>query len=516
MNHRAVRSVWVKQTVLLMCVLMMTGCLVQPYVLTNDDVRARVTKDMKALTAIDEPVTGPIDLYEATARALKYNLDAKVKAMQAQLAHQQLNVAHYTLLPQVSANAGFDGRNNYSGGGAQSLLTGRPVIEPFTSSEKNVTSGNLALSWDVLDFGLSFVRAQQAADNVMIAEEEKRRIAVRLVQDVRSAYWRAVSAERVLHRVQFLDESVAKALESAQQIVDKKLQTPLTPLNYRRDLLNIQREVQRLYRELSTARTQLASMMGLPPGTAYELTVPVRTGTVPLVNLDTESMEKQALMFRAELRSIDYQKRISAKEARAVFLELFPSLKLNFGGYYNSNSFLLYQNWLGYASQASWNLLSAFRTPAKMKAVEAHREVLESQSLALTMAILTEVHVGAVQFVHAKQEFQNARQYHETQSAIAEHTRSLWLTHSTTDLTLIKERVNDVLAEVRLDSAQSGVETAYATLMASLGEDAVPAGLGGQSVAELANVLKKLWEPTGPRTASLDKRLEIHATSLAR
>ena len=438
-------SVWWKQTILLILMVMASGCLVKPYVLTKDDVRTRVTNDMKALMAIEEPVIGPIDLYEATARALKYNLEARVKAMQAQLAHQQLNVAHYTLLPQISANAGFDGRNNFSGGGAQSLLDGRPVLEPFTSSDKNVTSGNLALSWDVLDFGL-----------------------------------------------------------------------PLTPLNYRRELLYIQSEVQRLYRELSTARTQLASMMGLPPGTPYELTVPVRTGHVPLVNLDTESMEKQALMFRAELRSIDYQKRISAKEARAVFLELFPSLKLSFGGYYNSNSFFLYQNWLGYAAQTSWNLLSAFRTPAKLKAVEAHREVLESQSLALTMAILTEVHVGAVQFVHAKQEFQNARQYHETQSAIAEHTRNLWLTRSTNDLTLIKERVNDVLAEVRLDSAQSGVETAYATLMASLGEDAVPAGLGAQSVADLAGALKKLWEPAGLRTASAERRSEIHATSVAR
>lgn len=495
--------------------LMVTGCMVKPYVLTKDDIRTRVTNDLLALNSIQEPVNGPIDLYEAFARALKYNLDAKVKAMQAQLAHQQLNVAHYSLLPQVSANAGFDGRNNYSGGGAKSLLDGRPVLEPFTSADKNITSGNLALSWDVLDFGLSFVRAQQAADNVMIAEEEKRRIAVRLVQEVRSAYWRAVSAERVLHRVQFLDESVAKALDSAQQIVDKRLQAPLTPLNYRRDLLNIQREVQRLYRELSTAKTQLASMMGLPPGMPYDLAAPVRTSAMPLVNLDAESMEKQALLFRAELRSIDYQKRINAKEARAIILELFPSMKLSFGGYYSSNSFFLYQNWLGYASQVSWNLLSAFRTPAKLKAVEAHRQVLDAQSLALTMTILTEVHVGAAQFVHAKQEYRNAKSYHETQTAIAEHTKSLWLTHSANDLTLIRERVNDVLAEVRLDSAQSGVETAYATLMASLGEDAVPNGIGGQNVAQLAEALRKLWEPASHSASVHERRPEIHAASLA-
>ena len=159
---------------------------------------------------------------------------------------------------------------------------------------------------------------------------------------------------------------------------------------------------------------------------------------------------------------------------------MFPSLRLSAGGYYNSNSFLFNQNWLGYASQASYNLLSAFRTPAKLKAVDAQRQVLDAQSIALTMAILTEVHVGAVQFSQTKQEYQNAKNYHDTQTAITDYTKSLWLTHSTSDLTLIRERVNDVLAEVRMDSAQSGVETAYATLMGSLGEDAVRMASGAR------------------------------------
>jgi len=494
---------------------MASGCMVTPYVLTQDDVGARVVKDLRALTITQEPVDGPIDLYDAMARALKYNLDAKVKTMQVQVAHQQLNVAHYSLLPQVSANAGFDGRNNFSGGVAQSLLTGRQVLEPFTSADKNITSGNLALSWDVLDFGLSFVRAQQAADNVMIAEEEKRRIAVRLVQEVRGAYWRAVSAERVLHRIRFLNESVVRALQSSKHIVDRKLQPPLTPLNYRRDLLNIQREVQRLYRDLSTAKTQLASLMGLPAGTSYELVVPVRMTAVPLVSLDTDRMEKQALLLRAELRSIDYQKRINAKEARAVFLELFPSLKLGFGGYYNSNSFLLHQNWLAYAAQASWNLVSAFRTPAVLKAIEAHQQVLDAQSLAMTVAILTEVHVGAVQFVNAREEYYNARNYHETQQAIGDQTKSLWLTQSIDDLTLIREQVNDVLADVQLDSARCGLETAYAALMASLGEHAVPVGHRGQSTAQLADALRKLGDFAGHDGPISEENHEVHATSLA-
>lgn len=499
----------------LVAVFSLNGCLIKPHALNKDDVKARVAKDFLAISSVEEPIVGPIDFYEAVARALKYNLDAKVKTMQVQLAHQQLNIAHYSLLPQFSANAGFDGRNNFAGGVGQSIITGRQAIEPFTSSEKNIMSGNLALSWDVLDFGLSFVRAQQAADNVMIAEEEKRRIAVRLVQEVRSAYWRAVSAERVLPRIQFLNESVAKAVGNAQRIVDQKLQAPLTPLNYQRDLLNIQREVRRLFREFSTAKTQLASVMGVPPGTPFDLVMPPREISVPVINLDSQKMEEQALLLRPELRAIDYKKRINAKEAKAVFLELFPSLKVSFGGYYNSNSFLFYQNWLTYAAQVSWNLLSVFRTPAKLKAIEAHGQMLDAQSLALSLSILTEVHVGAAQFVHAKEEYQDAWNYQRTQAAIVEHTNNMWLAQRTNDLTLIREQASDVAADVRLDAARSGLETAYATLMASLGEEAVPATMGEQSLAQLTDSIRKYWEHSGFTMSGAERRSDSHAIPVA-
>ena len=129
----------------------------------------------------------------------------------------------------------------------------------------------------------------------------------------------------MLPRVQFLNDSVEKALGSTQRIVDQKLQAPLTPLNYQRDLLNIQREVRRLVRELSTAKTQLASMMGLPPGTMFDLVIPPRETAMPMLNLDSQKMEEQALLLRPELRAIDYKKRINAKEVKAVFLELFPA-----------------------------------------------------------------------------------------------------------------------------------------------------------------------------------------------
>ena len=147
-----------------------------------------------------------------------------------------------------------------------------------------------------------------------------------------------------------------------------------------------------------------------------------------------------------------------------------------------------------------------FRTPAELKAIEANGHLLNVQSLALSVSNLTEGHVGAPQFVLAKQEYQDAGNYQRTQAAIAEHTKNLWLTQRTNDLTLIREQANDVAADVRLDAARSGLETAYATLMASLGEEAVPASMGQQSLAELAESIKKLgtqrlfeWKQKGGR-----------------
>jgi outer membrane protein TolC len=226
-------------------------------------------------------------------------------------------------------------------------------------------------------------------------------------------------------------------------------------------------------------------------------------------------MEEQALMLRPELRAIDYKKRINAKEVKAVFLELFPSLKVSFGGYYNSNSFLFYQNWLTYAAQVSWNLLSVFRTPAKLKAIEAHGQMLDTQSMALSLSILTEVHVGAAQFVHAKEEYQDARNYQRTQAAIVEHTKNMWVAQRTNDLILIREQVGDVAADVRLDAARSGLETAYATLMASIGEEAVPAIIGEQSLAQLTDSIRQYWDPSGLTTSEIERKPDAHAIPAA-
>lgn len=65
--------------------LVLPGCAVSPAPLTETELSARAADHLGRVTAVQEPVVGAIDLYEAMARALKYNLDHRVEVMDAAL-----------------------------------------------------------------------------------------------------------------------------------------------------------------------------------------------------------------------------------------------------------------------------------------------------------------------------------------------------------------------------------------------------------------------------------------------
>ena len=146
------------------------------------------------------------------ARALKYNLDTQVDLKEETLRLGEKRLAEYDMLPDLVANADYFSRSNQPGATSISLLTGTPSLQPSRSTEKTVFDGDLELSWDILDFGLSYVRAKQRSDEVLIAMEQRRSTVNRVIEDVRSAYWRAVSAERLLGRLSRLETRALRAL----------------------------------------------------------------------------------------------------------------------------------------------------------------------------------------------------------------------------------------------------------------------------------------------------------------
>ena len=157
--------------------LLLSGCSITPEVLTPEEVEQGAAADLNTMFMDQEPVSGPITLYEAIARAVKYNLDHRLKMMEEALAQKQLDLVRYDQLPELTASAGYYSRDNFSGGTSIALTgpnKGDVSLIASTSSEKQVTDVNGILVWNVLDFGVSYVRAQQQSKEVLITEERRR------------------------------------------------------------------------------------------------------------------------------------------------------------------------------------------------------------------------------------------------------------------------------------------------------------------------------------------------------
>ena len=469
------------------------GCTVIPVALTEAEAAKEADYARHALGANQEPLTGAIDLSEATARAIKYNLDFRLELMEKSLAQRQLDLASYDALPRLIGEVGYDGRNNFSGATSRSLLTGQPSLESSTSSDRDIFSANLGLSWNVLDFGLSYVRAHQAADRVLVAEEQKRKVVNRIVQDTRSAYWRAVSAERLMKRLHSLKNRVSGALWNSKAIVRKKLNSPLTALTYQRELLSTQRDLQELQRTLGVAKVQLSALMNIKPGTPYQLVVPSRDAPVTTLNMSGDEMERLALQFRPEIREVAYRKRINAQELRVAMLELLPGINFNVGANANSNSFLFENDWLTYGARATWNLLNVFKLPAKRRVIDGQQATLEARQAALAMAILTQVNVGVARYAHSKEEYATAKDYRDTQRSILEQIQHSFNVERASEQTLIREQMNALVSEVRYDIAHADVENAHANVGAAIGRDPLPNFDVNRSVSRLSEDLRKHW-----------------------
>ncbi|MFT7576225.1 MAG: outer membrane protein TolC [Alphaproteobacteria bacterium] len=453
----------------------LSGCAVSTTPLSVDEISDYAGDKRSRVTTDQEPVSGPVSLYEAMARALKYNLDKRVELMNVALAKRQVSLAHHEGLPRLVADSGYTKRNNYSGGNSVSIIgkdeTGAQSLRSSTSSEREVKTGDLAFSWHILDFGLSYIRAQQAADKVLIANEQKRKVINRIVEGVRTAYWKAVTASRLLGRLRSLERRVQGAMRDTQALARKADTSPLTALTYERELVEIQREVRRLHGDLAVAKSQLASLMNVDPGANFSVIMPSHFHQPKRIGMNVGDMISTALENRSELREVAYKERINKKEAEAAIVEMLPGISFDAAPNWSSNQFLYNSHWVSWGAKASWNLMKVFTYRDREAAIIAQDELLDQRALAVTMAIMTQVHVSRVRLIHARRKYRSAKHYYDVQRRILGQIRSSLAQEKVSEQTAIREEMNTLVARVKLDVAFTELQTAHANVYSSMGTD---------------------------------------------
>ena len=164
---------------------------IAPVGLTEKDLASANVADRAAMREEVTPITAALTLDEALARALKYNLDRRAKMREEALAFKQLDTAHFDMLPKLMAQAGYHWRSNDKVSLSRNSGTGQLSQSQFISQERQHETAALQLTWNMLDLGLGYYNAKQQADRVLIAGEKRRKAMHLLMQDVRTAFWRA-------------------------------------------------------------------------------------------------------------------------------------------------------------------------------------------------------------------------------------------------------------------------------------------------------------------------------------
>ncbi|NVK42952.1 MAG: TolC family protein [Oceanospirillaceae bacterium] len=468
--------------------LAVSGCAVtsEPIDLSVSEERAK--SDLLKMFKDQQPLSAPLTLHEAMARAIKYNLEGRLKIMEEALARRQLDLASFDMLPRMALEAGYVGRDNVSASSSESVKTGTESLEPSTSQDRDRDVADLTMVWNVLDFGVSYVSAKQQADQRLIVQERRRKVVHTIVQDVRSAYWRALAADRLLQQIDNLMARVDKARADSQQLSSRRIGDPVEALGYQRALIEATRQLEAQRRALSLAKTELATLINLPIGTDFSLAA-TEGYEIPQLGIKLERLEEVALTNRPELREQDYQARISAAETRKAMLRLLPGLEFSAGGHYDSNSFLVNQSWADYGVKVTWNLFNVISGPAAIDVAKAGEAVAEARRQAMSMAILAQVHVANANFNEAARQFETSQQLSRIDQQIAEQMRNRHRAQAIGELELIQAELNALQADLRRDLAYAELRNSYGQLFASTGLDPLPETLPSTGLDDIAQAL---------------------------
>ncbi len=473
------------------------GCSLDLEVASEREYMLQALKYQKQMEQQDkEPVIAPLGFYEVLARVLKYNLDYKTQSMRRTYAFAQFEDSQMAFWPSLNSSVDFNSRENFSGSVSQSLITGTTSLAASTSAQRNVWQGELDLSWDILDFGLSYARAKQLGNQVLIAREEERKVINNLIKEAVATYWEALLAQRMMPQLLEVDREVAKLLDQYKKINEQGLKNPKELYQLRRELLLTARQIKNLQQRLIGAEIKLASLMNLSPNTRYQLAENGLPTIYKLENMDLDALTLYALQYRPEMRAIVYQERITQQERKGIFLEMLPNLKLTASNTASSNAFLVNQSWMQSGINTSWNLFNILKAPKKLKTVELKKLVESYEAQVLARAVSAQVHISLARALHAEESLGIVLDYSSNQDKLYKQANAEFVGGKINKQELLKEKLDLLIANLEKNQSYADFQKTEAVLLETVGHDLFPEKdiVDDYSVPELADLLKVSWK----------------------
>jgi outer membrane protein TolC len=473
---------------------LLTGCALKQQPLAEGALAKQAAESFEMLDAEQTPVSVPLSLAEAISRALKYNLELRGKLLEQSLAAGELEAGNFDMLPKLVADAGYSWRSNELSRLSSSNLD--PDNAVFSVAREHA-DGDLAFQWNLLDFGASYYTAKQNGDRLLIANERRRKAMHTLVQNVRTAYWRAYAAQLLDKRVEEAIAEAEAALRDAEKASDERVRDPVAALRYQRTLLENLRLLEAVQQELSTGIVELSQYIGRKPGQPLRLAVD-RLPSPAALEISLEAMEVTALVRNADLRESVYEARIAALEARKALIGLLPGISFDYGYNFDDDRYLVNDEWYSAGTRVSYNLLTLLSAPERMRNAKKRAEIKESQRLALQMAVVTQVHLARHQYDEARKQYERAEAIYEIDKELSELYRNRAAAEMVSRMDRISADVTFILSTARLYQALSRSQEAASRVEATLGLEPVIDSVGEQTLEQIQAVVEEHLDSWAP------------------
>lgn len=464
----------------------LTACTtIQPDPLSSQALVTQAASDRSSVLAAPEPIEGALSIDQAVARALKYNLERRTRLMEEAMAFRQLDVSHYDMLPKLLASVGYSSRDNDKISQSRNEETGELSPSQFVSQERTHSLSSLGASWNLLDFGVGYYNTRQQADRVLIASEKRRKAMHILMQDVRTAFWRAVSAQKLRDQVHDTLAVAEQALADSRQAEAERLRNPIDSLRYQRQVLENLRLLESIDQELSSAHLELAALINAPLGQPLRLAEPEFSVNREALAVPVERMEEIAMGANADVREQHYNVRIAREETRKTLVRLFPNLSFSYSLNYDTDSYLVNNSWNEAGLQLSFNLFNLLTGPGQLKLAEAGVSLADQRRVAVQMATLTQTHLARLQLANALSQYQRADAIWETDRRISEHMQNRQDSEMQGPLETVANRTTAILSLLRRYQALAQVQAAEARLQSTLGVEPELDSVDDLSLAQL-------------------------------
>ncbi len=450
--------------------LIVSGCAAVTEPLSIGERQALMQDTMKAVHEQELPANYELTLYDAMARALIYNFATRLDALEEDVAHDRIGSGYWDFLPQAVASAGVSNRSNTQASSSVSVTTGDESLESSSSVENTRQTADLRFTWNVLDFGVNYFNLKQTANQSLMAKERHKRVVRQLIQDVRSAYWRAVAAQRLLDDVTEMLNRVRGAIKTASEIVASRLQSPLDTLNYKRELFDKLLQLRTIRKGLLQSKLELAKLINIVPSTTFRLAIPAKLlQPTKDIGATPEQLSLIALQSRPEIIESGYNQRIAALEVKKSIARMFPGLEFSFSNNFDSNKYLLHQNWSEAGMKVTWNLINFLRGTTEIGIAKKQEKISHLRRQTLGMAVMAQVNIAYLDYDEAVTTYSTTNSLASINEQIEDIQRSDAESRNMGALQLIKLELNSLVAKLRRDEQYAQVQNAMGRLMFSTG-----------------------------------------------